>query len=120
MHSGAFRFTLAMCAVIWGTITSVWLAGMAFTAGTTAGQVLEMTAAALIAYILFAVTLFRELWRDADKDRDIEAFKTEVREDISGLKEDVTGLKEDVREIKDMLKAGAPARGGSERPDRSC
>lgn len=60
--------------------------------------------------ILFAFTLFRELWRDADKDKANEAFKEEVRENISGLKRDVSALNGDVREIKDMLKSGAPHR----------
>lgn len=99
-----------MCALIWGTIATVRLAGLAFTAGTAADQVLEMTASAIISYILFAFTLFRELWGDADKDKANEAFKEEVRENISGLKRDVSALKGDVREIKDMLKSGAPHR----------
>ena len=75
-----------------------------FTSGTTEKRLFEMTATALIGYIMFGVGMFRELWRDdaaeEERARADDAFKTKINKEISSLKDDM-------REIKDMLRRGA-------------
>ena len=113
MRRGTLRFCIVMCGVIWGPIMLAWWLGIMFTSGTTEKQLLEMTATALIGYIVFGVGMFRELWRDdaAEKERARadDAFRTRIDKEISSLKDDM-------REIKDMLKRGVNVSVAPERP----
>ena len=101
MRWGTFSFCIIMCGVIWGPIMLAWWLGIMFTSGTTEKQLFEMTATALIGYIMFGAGMFRELWKDdaaeEERARADEAIKARIDENISSLKDDV-------REIKDLLK----------------
>ena len=89
-----------------------WWLGIMFTSGTTEKQLFEMTATALIGYIMFGAGMFRELWKDdaaeEERARADDAFKTKINKEISSLKDDM-------REIKDMLKRGATVPAATER-----
>ena len=108
MSTGAFGFVLAICGVILGPILFGWALGMAYTGGTRAEQMLEITAAALIAYTLFGMTLFREMWKDAERDRVDRAFRAETRDEIASLKKDMAHVMDQLR-ARGMLGGARPA-----------
>ena len=94
MPAGAFYFVLAMCGAIWGSILLVWWLGLAFGGGALIDQSREMTATALIAYILFGVGLVWGLWRDAERERADKAFQAEMCDEIAGIKKAVANIQE--------------------------
>ena len=69
---------------------------------------LEITAAALIAYTLFGMTLFREMWKDAERDRVDRAFRAETRDEIASLKKDMAHVMDQLR-ARGMLGGARPA-----------